>query len=142
MYSVDDDLEFWRAAREKRRLSLTVVADNISKGMGVPVKRDALANWEYGRTKNPQRALWQAIEWQLKEWRREDSLFRETQGTYGADFTCSICGKVVVGPAAGAHYCMHCGGRFDYLVCPGCGFVEPRMDYQYCPKCGEGLVKR
>jgi len=98
-----------------------------------------LANWEYGRTRNPNMTVLAAIEYQIREWRREDGAVQEAGSAYGTP--CPTCLQLVPGPDAGAKYCMLCGARFDSRVCSGCGVAETRPDVRYCGQCGARLPK-
>lgn len=136
-YNLDRD--YWIAARKKRRIAINAIAKDLSARLGEEITYNHLANWEYGKTDNPSRKVWQGIELQIREWRREDNMLAERQDTYGADFKCPYCTGQIPGPAAGANYCMFCGAQFDCKVCSGCGALESRPEARYCVACGQAF---
>lgn len=66
MYTAE--LDYWRAARRRRRIPLNAVAKELSAALGEDVSYNNLANWEYGKTHNPSRKVWRAIEHQIQVW--------------------------------------------------------------------------
>ncbi|MBX3176788.1 MAG: helix-turn-helix transcriptional regulator [Candidatus Hydrogenedentes bacterium] len=136
MLDYTDEKKYWREARRARGLSVNRLAQQLSKRMGYTITLDQLANWEYRMERRPKVDVWRAIEWQIREWRREDSMANETNDVYARDFVCPGCGALVPGPTVNAEYCMFCGIRFGGRCCAMCGRIEAQESAKFCMKCG------
>lgn len=128
--------QYWRAARKARGISVNRLAQELSKKMGYTITLDQLANWEYRTDRHPSVNVWRAVEAQIREWRREDSMAHETSDVYGVDFVCPGCQAKVPGPEVNAEYCMFCGIRFAGRCCAQCGRFEAREAAKFCMNCG------